>query len=261
MKSLNFFLVFFFALNVHSQEFLFKKKLDAYVFKNERGKINKKIKYYDAYEFVNDHCIVSDGFLFGLVNADGEETIPVIYDELKLFVDNYYVAKLDNNYGIIDSGNGVLYPIEAKIIKYGFLDAFKMPKFSIDSVQYIFNRHTNKLHLLEVQDKIYKGIKDYQVMFNDMCNDEVNQRNKMKCDHTFVSNYLKEEIQDKFNIDKLTTDFVITKEGFIADILFNRLLDEKTEYEIKEVVKNLEVLGSQTFKGEKVNYSYSVGYK
>ena len=73
-------------------------------------------KEYDSFwSFGKDGlCMVrkdsSEGFLYGYVNEEGDEQIPVEYEHLYNFENGITVAKKDGEYGIIDMDNNVVIP-------------------------------------------------------------------------------------------------------------------------------------------------------
>jgi len=79
---------------------------------SQKGVIGFK-KYDSFWSFdVNGLCMVSldqeKGYLYGYVNEQGVEQIPVIYDYLYSFENGITIAKKDGRYGAIDLNNNTV---------------------------------------------------------------------------------------------------------------------------------------------------------
>ena len=61
--------------------------------------------------------IVSKNGLWGVINNKGEEIIPLIYNDLGDFQDDFITARDKNGWGVIKNNNEVALPLENKIIK------------------------------------------------------------------------------------------------------------------------------------------------
>ena len=48
------------------------------------------------------------GYLYGYINEQGEEQIPVVYDHIYSFEDGITIAKKDGRYGAIDLNNNTV---------------------------------------------------------------------------------------------------------------------------------------------------------
>ena len=60
--------------------------------------------------------VVVKNNLWGAINEDGEEVVPLNYDELSNFSKGFGIALTSSGYGLIDSKNTVLLPFEYKLI-------------------------------------------------------------------------------------------------------------------------------------------------
>jgi len=258
-KSLNIIItILLLSINMNAQEFIFIKKLDAYIFKSKSGKKNKAIKYYDADYFKDGYCIVNDGKYFGLVDSMGIETIPLKYDSIGILVDNFYVVKSNQFLGIIDNQNTEHYPTKALSINHHWMKQFTRPMFKIDAVRYIVNRATEELHLMKVQDNVYKGLSELTWIFNEGCKN-IDRKISIQCDHAYLKELLETRFS-KYNIkESVIIDFVVTKTGEIEDIIFDKKLSSKTNKQIVEIFNSIDVKNIPTNKGEYVNFAYSVG--
>ena len=73
-------------------------------------------KFYDSYWSFGKEglCMVRKdipgGFLYGFVNEEGHEQIPVEYDYLYNFENGITIAKKDGKYGVIDTNNNIVIP-------------------------------------------------------------------------------------------------------------------------------------------------------
>ena len=59
----------------------------------------------DVLAIQKEDFILKRGDTVGVTNISGEEKIPFIYQELKNINDNYYIAKKEEKYGVIDKNN------------------------------------------------------------------------------------------------------------------------------------------------------------
>lgn len=77
-----------------------------------------RFKKYDSFWSFDDNglCMVridqEKGYLYGYVNEEGVEQIPVIYDHLYSFDDGITIAKKDGRYGAIDINNNIVIPFD-----------------------------------------------------------------------------------------------------------------------------------------------------
>ncbi|WP_085828963.1 WG repeat-containing protein [Clostridium massiliodielmoense] len=75
---------------------------------NKTGKILTNPQFDEPINFINGFAIVSKQGKFGVLDTKGNYKIPVKYDEIKHIYKNYYIAKLDNKWGVIDINNKVV---------------------------------------------------------------------------------------------------------------------------------------------------------
>ena len=54
----------------------------------------------------------TDGYLYGYVNKEGKEQIPVVYEYIYKFENGVTTAKKDGRYGIIDEHDNIVHPFD-----------------------------------------------------------------------------------------------------------------------------------------------------
>jgi len=75
-------------------------------------------KFEDVKEINTENIIIKSNGKYGVVNIQGEEKVPTIYDDLSYAFSNYYIAKKQNTYGIITDDNETALDFNYKYIKY-----------------------------------------------------------------------------------------------------------------------------------------------
>ena len=258
MKNIVFLFFVLCVLGGNAQEFIFKKKFDAFIFKSQIGKLDKSIKFYDALEFKDGYCIVGDSKNYGVVDSLGKIVVPMVYSGLNYFVDNVFVTKNDDRYGLVNSKNEEIFPTMAEEIKFKWLNKFSIPQFNIDGVNYFLNRSLGEIHKLETQDRIFFGVRKYNVMFDPSCEALDNVFDMMLCDNSFVEDKLNVVLNLERNFQKLLIHFIVTSNGEISDILYNRKVDIIVREKIEQVLHSIVVKKVQMDKGENVSFRSSV---
>lgn len=86
-------------------------------FMDSHGKVLSPAKYDSVWSFdANGLCKVridtSNGYLYGYVNMQGIEQIPIQYDYINNFHEGVTLAKHNNKYGVIDQDNKTLIPFQ-----------------------------------------------------------------------------------------------------------------------------------------------------
>lgn len=84
-------------------------------YKNSAGEIIADVQYDLAKTFFSNTAIVKKNGKFGLINTDGNEILPLMYDEIELkfsYEDNpYYAAKSEDKVGIISTLGEISVPL------------------------------------------------------------------------------------------------------------------------------------------------------
>lgn len=76
-------------------------------------------KFGDVTEINNENITIENNGKYGVVNLEGEEEIPLIYNSLKYAFSNYYIAKkADGTYGIVNLSNETALDFKYSYIKY-----------------------------------------------------------------------------------------------------------------------------------------------
>ncbi|MFZ1705318.1 MAG: energy transducer TonB [Saprospiraceae bacterium] len=86
-------------LNMNAQEFKFKKKLNKYVFKSEKGKFDES-KAFDEVDYKGSlEWYVRNGELWGVVNKEGEFLLPVKFEQIDFCHDKKNLVKMVGVWG------------------------------------------------------------------------------------------------------------------------------------------------------------------
>jgi len=104
--------------NVYGNEMYVVKEANTLKLVNTKQEAFLENKFEEVKEInLNDVIIKSNG-KYGVVNTNGEEKIPAIYDDLTYAFSEYYIAKKENKYGIIDINNKEVLQFNYNYITY-----------------------------------------------------------------------------------------------------------------------------------------------
>ena len=194
------------------------------------------------------------------INETSLEIFEFHPNEIKQLVDDYYLVKYEGKWGIVNQNNEIIFPIVADEIKYLWMEKFRRPRFSIDGVKYLINRDTKSLIKLELQEKVYRGIQEYPIFFNEECTGSFFER--YKCENIFIVNKIFDDLGKRVEFNELVVEFTITKDKEIKDIMFNKVIGEEVSKLLKDSIVGLRVLNAPKLnEDEFVNLTYSFKFK
>lgn len=233
-----------------SQEFVYNKKRDVYFFKpKDSKKLDRSISYYDALEYVNSYCKVSDGKLWGVVDEYGYLIIPLEYNDIRIIRDKMFVVNKDNLFGVINDRGEEIFEIKyEKIISKSMIKIGegynRQPMLILDDKQFNYNIETKVFQekVFIAEEEIFKVVENQPVLFAECLHEQDRFSNLRRCQEDAREKWLKPKLA-KHGLQnfKAIVQFIVRASSEITDVVVVRTENEKFNNEIIGIVNQIEV--------------------
>lgn len=258
--------------HVFGNDMYIVKEDDTWKIVNKAGDKNIEINYSDIKSIDGENLVVVNNGKYGISGIDKTEKVKSEYQNIQYAFSDYYIAKKDNKYGIINSNGEILVQFEYDSLKFNKdADCLEGTK-SNDSNTYLIDRNL-QLKLTGMNPTVHNGYirinvdneyKFYNLKFEEKTNRDVFGNNTLYVakndgkyglvnkDGTLVVQYQYEDIKEQNEYGFVA----VKKDGKWGVIDQYGNVVAETKYELSDISK-ISVIGKWHL-AENVNTAYYV---
>lgn len=237
-----------------------KKKKGNYYFYLDNKKVNTK-PYTEIKKIYTENYHLVKANRWGLVDSLGNEIVSCKYDSISHAKDNYFIARLNDKYGVINKDDNIILDVKFQDIDYYYKDSIALVKID-DKWAYLKNNSLD----FDAENLIFRSP---EIMPKFVECDEKSTSSSMKCEEQLLIKFLFDNINYPVKAKQegisglVVVSFIVTETGDITSLKIVREIGGGCGEEAIRVIKKMPnwIPGQQDKINVKTLYTLPVRYK